>query len=386
MSGKKSLQLWFLLAAPMVVLACGGEASESGTPESAPEMAAPVPMEATSGTVVASGFNGPMGVMVDAAGNVWVVDSGTGGDETMVFPSLEDGTPTELAFGNTARLVRVSPDGTSTDLAYFPSVAYPEGAEGANRVAMLNGTVYVSSGAWSDGRDMDRIPLMGAVCRFEDGKITEVANTWDLEESQNPAGALVESHTFGLTAGPDGMLWVADAAGNDLLRVDPSSGAVELVAVFDAMPGPIPNPNRGGAHEIEPVPTSVAFDDAGNIFVSLLSGVPFIPGKSKVVQVSRDGTVTDYSTDLTMLTDLKEAPDGALYAVSMGIFAEEGPEPNSGAVLRIGPGTSETVISGLSLPTALAFDAAGNAYVTTNGLGAPGSGQVLKFQGVAAGM
>ena len=279
----------------------------------------------------------------------------------------------------------MSPDGTSTDLAFFPSIAYPEGPEGAARVAMLNGNVYVTSGSWSDGMHMDRMPFMGTISRYEDGSTTEIATTWDLEEAQNPAGALVETHPYGLAAGPDGMLWVADAAGNDLLRVNPSTGAIELVAVFDVMPGPIPNANRGGANEIEPVPTSVTFDGAGEMFVSLLSGVPFLPGMSKVVHVSPDGAVTDYSTDLTMLTDLKTGPDGMLYAVSMGVFAEEGPEPNSGAVLRIGKGTSEIVISGLSLPTALSFDAAGNAYVTTNGLGAPGSGEVLRFHDIAAG-
>jgi len=343
-------------------------------------------MDAAMGTVVVDGLNGPMGVMVDGSGNVWVVDSGVGGDETMVFPSIADGTPTEMSFGNTARLIRVSPDGTESDLAQFPSVAYPEGPEGANRVAMLNGTVYVSSGGWSDGMQVDRVPFMASISRFQDGKMTEIATTWDLERTQNPAGALVETHAYGLAAGPDGMLWLSDAAGNDLLRVDPATGHVDLVAVFDAMPGPIPNPNRGGAKEIEPVPTSVAFDGDGNIYVSLLSGVPFLPEMSKVVRVTRDGVVSDYSTGLTMLTDLKEAPDGHLYAVSIGVFTEEGPQPNSGSVLRIGEGTSETVISGLSNPTALAFDSAGNAYVTINGLGAPGSGEVLRFNDVASPM
>lgn len=384
MSSLISRPVSLLLAVAVGVVGCGGEAPGGDGATSGSEATVAAPLEASSGAVVAGGFNGPMGLMVDDAGNVWVVDSGVGGEGTMIFPSISDGTPTEMGFGNTARLVRVSPDGTATDMAFFPSTAYPEGPEGANRVAMLNGTVYVTSGAWTDGMQVDRVPFMAAVSRYENGAMTEIATTWELERTQNPAGALVESHTYGLAAGPDGMLWVADAAGNDLLRVDPAAGSVELVAVFDAMPGPIPNPNRGGAKEIEPVPTSVAFGNDGAVFVSLLSGVPFIPGMSKVVQVAPDGGVTDYSTGHTMLTDLKTGPDGSLYAVSMGVFAQEGPEPNSGAILRIEAGeASETVISGLSLPTALAFDGDGNAYVTVNGLGAPGSGEVLKFTGVA---
>ncbi len=38
---------------------------------------------------------------------------------------------------------------------------------------------------------------------------------------------------------------------------------------------------------------------------------------------------------------------------------------------------SEVVVSGLSFPTSVDFDADGNAYVTTNGVGAPGSGEVV---------
>jgi hypothetical protein len=44
---------------------------------------------------------------------------------------------------------------------------------------------------------------------------------------------------------------------------------------------------------------------------------------------------------------------------------------------------SEVVVEGLSFPTSIALDADGNAYVTINGVGAPGSGQVVKFTGIA---
>ncbi len=362
------------------VAACGGggDAGEEGGGDMA--MAADTP------SVVATGLNGPMGVMVDDAGNVWVVDSGLGGNDSIVTPSIEDGTPTKMGWGETARLVRVTPDGTQADMGNLPSLGFADGPEGANRIVMLDGQLYVSSMGWSDGSSVDRLPHFAAVLRYDDGQFTEVGNTWDLEKSQNPEGALVESHTYGLTAGPDGMLWIADAAGNDLLTMDPSTGEVTLKAVFGPYPGPIPNPNRGNAMEIEAVPTGVVFLN-GNTYVSLLTGVPFLPGLSRVVQVNTDdGTYEDYATGLTMLTDLKAAPDGNMYAVSMGVFGEEGPQPNSGALMRIMPGdsTSVAVLSGLSLPTAVSFNAAGDAYITINGVGAPGSGEVVKYPGIAA--
>ncbi len=137
--------------------------------------------------------------------------------------------------------------------------------------------------------------------------------------------------------------------------------------------------------ETDPVPTAVAFDGDGNMYVSLLPGFPFLPGSAKVVKVTADGQVSDYATGLTMITDLRSGPDGQLYAVQMGQFTEQGPVPNSGAILRIKEGgASEAVLSGLSFPTSIDFTTAGDAYVTTNGVGAPGSGELVLFTGVTS--
>jgi hypothetical protein len=98
------------------------------------------------------------------------------------------------------------------------------------------------------------------------------------------------------------------------------------------------------------------------------------------MRVSSDGQVSDYATGLTMLTDLRTGPDGYMYAVQFGQFTEEGPSPNSGSIIRVKAGdASEVVVSGLSFPTSIDFNADGDAYVTINGVGAPGSGEVVMF-------
>jgi hypothetical protein len=172
---------------------------------------------------------------------------------------------------------------------------------------------------------------------------------------------------------------MTDAAGNTLYRVDPESRSLELVTVFEALPGPVPNDARGGALEVEPVPTAVAFMD-GEAYVSFLPGLPMAEGAAKVVRVSADRSVTDFATDLTRLTDLQTGPDGHLYAVSMGFPDGSGP---AGAVIRIARGgASVTVLADLPLPTALAFGSGGDVYVAINGVGQPGSGRVLRFPGL----
>jgi sugar lactone lactonase YvrE len=332
------------------------------------------------GVSLAKGFNGPMGVLVAPDGSVWVIDSGMGGATEMPFKDPETGKDTTVKLGDTARVVQIGADGKQSVAATLPSILNGQEASGGNRLAVLNGALYATNGAWLEAAGLQRLPNTAAIVKIEGGKATEVANTWDLENSQNPGGYVKEAHPYGLAAGPDGKLWVADAGANDLLRVDPASGKVELVASFAGVPGPLPNPSRGGAQESDPVPTGIAFDASGNAYVSFLPGFPFAPGSAKVVKVTADGKVSDYATGLTMLTDLRTGPDGALYAVQIGQFTEQGPVPDSGAIIRVKPGgASEVVASGLSFPTSIAFNAAGDAYVTINGLGAPGSGEVLQF-------
>jgi sugar lactone lactonase YvrE len=368
------------LTAALAATACaGGNDAENNAADDDAAMAA-----STEPTVVASGLNTPMGVVVADDGTIWITDSGTGGPDSVEVPDPATGQIGKLAFGLTARLVRVDPDGTQTDvISDLPSIILPDAPIGAARLAMWNGALYFTSGGWQEGTG-PRGANAAALLRLDGDHVTEVLNTWDIEESQNPAGALVEAHPFGITVGPDNALWIADAAGNDLFRVMTPSDSPELITVFDALPSPVPNPARGDAMETEPVPTGIAFMD-GEAYVSFLPGAPFVPGSGKVVHVSSTGEYTDYATGFSMLSDLKTGPDGNLYGVSMGTFTEQGPTPNSGAIIRIGPGeTSEPVVSGLQLPTAIAFDAEGNAYVAISALGQPGAGQIVKYPHLAS--
>jgi DNA-binding beta-propeller fold protein YncE len=349
--------------------------------------AMPMP-EIEGGEIFATGFNAPQGITVDPDGNVWVVDSGLGGETDVEWMNPETGELTPSKMGDSSVVAKITPDGERTDVAMLPSVFVGTEGLGGARLALLDGELYVTIGQWIVDNGPDRLPLMGSVSRVGmDGTVEEVANTWDFENANNLDGLLMDSHPYGITAGPDGWLWVADAGGNSLYRVDPASGTIEGVVGFEGLPGPFPNPYREGAMESDPVPTAVAFDDMGSVYVAYLTGFPFIPGSAKVVKVTAEGEVSDYAVGLTMLTDLKTGPDGNMYGVQFGLFTEEGPVPNAGAVVRIHEGAgSEIVAAGLPFPTSIAFDDMGNGYVTINGVGAPGSGAVVKFAGLTDAM
>ncbi|MCB0063433.1 MAG: ScyD/ScyE family protein [Caldilineaceae bacterium] len=369
------------LAAALYLTACQpiqAPPAQNATIPASAESAEPAAMEDHT---IAEGLNGPQGILVDADGAIWVIDAGLGGEDDLTFVAPGEG-PVTGKYGESARVVRIDADGTTTDVAMLPSIAAGQDIIGGARLALLDGTLYATVGQWYGGLG-DRPANLAAVVTVGEDGITEVANTWEIENGQNPDPHTVDTHPYGIAAGPDGMLWVADAGANDLLKLDPATGEAELVAVFAGLPGPFPNPERGDAMETDPVPTGVAFDADGNAYVSLLTGFPFIPGSAKVMMVDADGTVSDYATGLTMLTDIRTAPNGQMYAVQFGIFGEQGPTPNSGAIVRIGEGdTSEIVAAELSFPTSLDFDSDGNAYVTINGVGAPGSGAVMMLPGL----
>lgn len=337
--------------------------------------------------ITGEGLNGPMGVLVDPDGNVWVTDSGVGGAQRIQALNPEAGSLVPATVGTSARLLRINAaDGSMDEVAFLRSVAMEGGASGGNRIAILDGTIYVSVSDWLSTPDRPAPKGIGDIVSVdpETRKTTQVFNGWEFESTQNPYGVVMHAHPFGLLAGSDGLLWVADAGANAVYTVDPATGEATVKAVLEPLPGVFPRPDYDNQMLTDPVPTSLALKDGG-LYVSLLSGVPFVPGSAKVQAIAEDGALTDYATGLTMLTDMRTGPDGNLYATTFAVFGEQGPIPGSGAVVRIGEGdTSEVVVSGLNFATSLDFDADGNLYVATNGMGAPGSGTVEMCAAVTA--
>ncbi len=168
----------------------------------------------------------------------------------------------------------------------------------ANIVDLVSTTV---GGGWAllEGGDLLR--------RSDDGSVdTIVANIPDYQKTDpdpyDQEGEPTESNPYGLAALPNGDALVADAAGNDLLRVTPE-GDITTVARFDVetistdhVPeedGPLPP-----TIDAEAVPTSVTLGRNGWVYVGELKGFPFRPGSSHVwaVNPNADGAVCSVNT------------------------------------------------------------------------------------------
>lgn len=340
---------------------------------------------ASAQQIVTDGLNNPMGLLVMPDGSVWVVDSGVGGEQEIEIVDPQTGQPATATVGMTSQVYRIAPDGSRTLMATLPSVHVGMEFSGGSRLARLGSQVFATSGAWMAAFGPEPMPMMAAIVRVDTEEDRVVTSTWPIEQAENPDGFIFESHPYGIVGGADGNLYVADAGANTILKVNPRSGDVSVVAVIGGIAGPMPNPARGGAMEMDPVPTGITQAPDGTLYVANLPGFPFVPGAARVLAIGADGTVSVVTDGLTMVTDLAMAPDGNLYAVTLAQFTEQGPLPGSGVVTRVGlDGTLEPVAEGLMFPTAIAFAPNGDAYLTLNGIGAPGTGQVVRMAGMGA--
>ena len=151
-----------------------------------------------------------------------------------------------------------------------------------------------------------------------------------------------ETNPYGLVILPNGDALVADAAGNDLVRVTPA-GDAWTVARFDVemqstrnVPGDDPLPPSIPA---EAVPTSVAIGPDGDVFVGELKGFPFRRHSSRIWRIDPDsegawcsvegttGGCERFANGFTAIQDIYFAPNGKTYYVyelaEDGVFAFE---------------------------------------------------------------
>lgn len=368
----------------------GGAVGYAGAQDATPAAAEASPAALPAGcSVVAGGLANPRHLTIGDGGIVYVALAGAAGD-TAVWATPGAGTPAAAdpasMTGDSGAVAAINADGTvSTAASGFPSSSFGTEVVGPAGVAAVGTTLYVvTGGAGPMTPAVDPMNGRGAVWSVDvaSGQTKVVADLEGFERANNPDPHNIDSNPYAIIAGKDGMLYVADAGGNDILKVDPTSGTVSLVAVIPGLPGQQENPERGGAKELDPVPTGLAWAPDGGLYVSTLSGGPFIPGTAALFHVALDGTVTQVAGGLTMLGDVTVGPDGSIYLVTMSDNFIDAAGPAPGSIVKLNAdGTSTTVLAGLPFPGGIAFDANGDAYISAMvslPVGTPAGGMVIK--------
>lgn len=328
---------------------------------------------ATGISIVAFGLIHPRGLAWAEDGTLLVAEAGTGG---MELADGEESVPPPrgpFAGGPTARISRIvagCPQPLATNL---PSYVTKTGeAGGVADLAVIDGTLYalVTGGGTAHGNP----DQPNGVYRIEaDGAAALVANltAWSQEHPVahppqadfDPAGSF-----FDMVVAPDGKsVLVVESNSQQVLRVS-LDGEVTRIA------------DLSGDNQ---VPTAIAVDASGTIYVGYLSGVPYPDGAARVVRLADDGSVENVWTGLTAVTGLAFGTDGTLYALEMSTGNTTKPPfltHNSGRLARqAGPDSSGPVATGLDLPVALAAGPDGAFYVSSPAIGAgDGSGIVLR--------
>ena len=370
-----SLRLSFVVAlVALVVLVPAGAAAAHG--DSSPE-------------VVATGLHNPRGLDVGPWGTVYVTEAGLGGSE----PCVENEEMGMSCVGATGAVTRIGHGEQRRVLKGLPSIAPVPAAPGAKGDGALGPSdislsdprgAYLTVGLGQDPAAREKLGVLGRafgrLYKISSFGLRAVADITAYEGEVNPDGGLEDSNPNSVTS-DYGRIFVVDAGGNSLLRVQ-RSGEISTVAVFrnrllDAPPGlglPAQVP-------VQAVPTNVVVGPDGALYISQLTGFPFIPGAARVYRVVPGSRPEIYARGLTNVTDLAFDRHGNLYVVEIAANGLGSDDP-TGALIKINRhGSRETVLSeGLVNPYGVAIGRNGDIYVTNHATSAS-LGEVLRLEG-----
>ena len=159
------------------------------------------------------------------------------------------------------------------------------------------------------------------------------------------------------------MVYVVDAGGNDVLKVDPTTGDVTRLRSFRVSRASRPIRTAGGSMEIDAVPTGLAWRRTAALMRDS-SRRSVHPGHSGTRARCHGWHGLLRLPAAHHVGDVAVA-DGSVYVVTISDnFIDAAGPRQSRSEGESGDGTSMTVLSGILFPAGIAFDPDGNAYIT----------------------
>jgi sugar lactone lactonase YvrE len=291
-----------------------------------------------NGTGTAAIFNSPMGMITDAAGNIYVSDS----------------------YNSAIR--KITPAGVVTTVAGIGQLGYLDGPAASAEFYSPSGLAIDASGnifVADRGNNMIRkITPAGVVSTFAgSGNAGYTDGTGTAATFNTPSGVAFDAA---------GNLYVADY-GNNLIRKITSDGIVTTVAGSRA----VGYANGQGIAANFNKPSSIALDAAGNIYVTE-------PYNNAIRKISPDYMVTTFAGGPAAATLV-----GSPIAISIDATGNMFIADFSGRILKISAGKILTVLAGKSgttgstdgdggsalfnNPQGITYGASGNIYVADFG-------------------
>jgi hypothetical protein len=297
---------------------------------------------------IVDGLSAPRGIFYDTEGNLWIVEAGQGGSLT------GEGSFGPVEVGGSGVLRMLSADGDlSTVVQNLPSQGPAGQARGAQAVMVTDDTIWLLIG--EAPHDFPLSHSLIAVDRATE-RITTVVDLYSIEVELNPDGDIISSNPIDFVRTEDGRFYISNAGCNCILTWAEGSE----VEVFSSW-----------GMDDNPVPTGMALAPDGSLYIGFLSAWPHEEGSSRIEHWSTDGTLIETFGDLTALADVLVAPDGSVYATSLGVFGDLGFA--DGKVLRVSADGAEVLLDGLTMPWGLALSPDGSLVVSVDSTGDNGA-------------
>ena len=327
---------------------------------------------ATRLTVIASGFDNPRGLTFGPDGCLYVAEGGRGGP-TPGFPVLN--FPLGPVFGGkTGRISRICDGVVSTVVDQLPSARLAVGyVVSVADVEFLDGALYalIAGG----GPERGNPEWTNGLVRVDGGSVTPL-NDYHAYVRANPVGRPDPRDNA-----PGGMPYSMVAIADGFYMVDGNQSSV----VRMDLDGTIARVSDSSERLGQIVPVGSVLTRNHRLLVSSMAQVPHVDHFAHVFEVMNGGDVRIEHAGLTAAIGLTFDRRGSLYVLEMATGNLQGPPfllPGTGRVLRIGrSGRAQTVVTGLTFPTAMTFGADDMLYISNKGSNLPpGSGEIVRVR------
>ena len=399
--------------------------------------------QAASFQVVADGLDNSRNMAFDKDGNLYVTESGHGGDgkdgRCIASPSSQY---IPLCAGENGAVVKIAPDGTRTNvLSGLTSIALtPSGEQAAGPADFKfdsQGNAYLLTGVAGNPNERDTVlkaPDLGKLYKVDlnTKQLTPLADLAAYEAKYNPDGTDLISNPYAFAIKGDNA-YVVDGGGNTIYKVALDGSGIKDVKAFAPLivpkdqlqypnvPGGITDPtggaplppgyvigNSGLPASQQSVPTGIAQAPDGTFTVSEYSYFPYPEGKARLWSVDDNLTTTgtgfsgaqltgtEVATGFTELTGVAYDADGNEFVLQhMNQSEWKGIQQGGiitgdigGSLIEIlKDGTRQTIWSGdgLEIASGITVGPDGHSLYISNRTRLAGQSQIIKIDPTAPG-
>ncbi|MEA5620007.1 ScyD/ScyE family protein [Cronbergia sp. UHCC 0137] len=297
-------------------------------------------------SILASELQNPRGMTIGSDGNLYFTEAGNGGNGTSVVA----GNGATVFYGETGRISSYNPETNNITplITNLASLATSQGGGGTGIADLAfdsEGNLYglMGLGGNPEIRTTLGISEFGQVIAIDLSGTPSWENIADIaafEAENNPDGGDINSNPYSLVIDQNGTIFVSDAGGNNVLKVNDSTVSLETVLV------PLP---------MESVPTGMAIGVDNLPYVGQLTGFPFPVGAANVYSL-QEGESSIFASGFSYITDIAFGADNSLYVLEYGKDFLAG--DFQGSLWEVKPdGTRSKIVSGgLFNPIGLAVD------------------------------